>query len=191
MCESNDVAGGAIPSDQELMTRIGAEDRDALGILARRHQARVLAIAYRFLGRWDAAEDVCQETFLRVYRRASTYRPEAQLTTWLYRIVSNLCWDFRRKARRQAIPAESTIVPQAALDSSDSATRRERADRVRNAIAALPDRQRLAVVLHRYEGMSHTEIAEVTGWSSSAVESCIVRAYAKLRADLSGLVGDE
>jgi RNA polymerase sigma-70 factor, ECF subfamily len=174
-------------NDHELMLRVGQGNRAALGVLVQRHQAKVVGLAYRFLGRRDVAEDVAQDVFVRVLRAAATFRPEAQFTTWLYRLATNLCWDRRRQAAREmrlrtAAPGPGIEdPPSAALESLD------RVARVRQAVAELSDRQRLAVILHRYQGLSHKEIAVATGWSESAVESCLVRAYENLRNLLSDI----
>jgi len=173
--------------DEELMQRLRDGDRAALAELMERHQARLLARAYRFLARGDAAEDVAQEAFLRVFRAAPQWRPEARFTTWLYRLTANLWWARRRQAARRQRGVAQVRPPDDAAPSEPDLERRERAARVQAAVAALPDRQRLAVVLHRYQGLSHREIAEVTGWSTSAVESCLVRAYEQLRKALSDM----
>ena len=174
------------PADAQLMARVGRGDMAALGELVRRHQHSVVAFAVRLLGRRDLAEDVAQEAFLHVHRAARRYRPEAQFTTWLYRIVLNLCRDAQRRASRAPEPLTEGAAPP--LDPApDPIEARERAERVRRALAALPERQRVAVTLHRYQGLSHREIADATGWSESAVESLIVRAYATLRKELADL----
>lgn len=173
------------PSDVDLMTRLGAGEIAALGLLAERHQGHVVSLAYRLLGDWHRAEDVAQETFLRVHQAARHYRPQARFTTWLYRIVYNLSIDEQRKAASR--PA-SRAVPQAGVEgasASDAAERTELARLVRQAVSDLPERQRRAVILHRYEGLSHDEITTVTGWSRSAVESLLVRAYENLRKSLA------
>jgi len=168
-------------SDAELMNAVGHGSMAALGEVVRRHQDRVLSVAYRMLGRWDLAEDVAQETFLRVHRAAKRYRPQAKFTTWLYRIVVNLCLDVKRQAKRAPVELTDAAVAAAGQPDNDPLEQRERVRLVRRAVANLPERQRLAVILHRYEGLSHREIAAVTGWSESAVESLLVRAYANLR----------
>lgn len=167
------------------MRRLAAGQRDALAVLVRRHQQRVHQLACRFLGRPDEVDDICQEAFLRVYHAAGDYRPTAAFTTWLYRVVANLCWDHRRRAVRLHDPLPPPDEHPASDDQPTAAERAELSDRVRLAVARLPDRQRLALVLHRYAEMSHREIADATGWSESAVESCLVRAYRQLRTDLS------
>jgi RNA polymerase sigma-70 factor (ECF subfamily) len=173
-------------NDASLMEAIAAGDMDALGELVRRHQASVLSTAYRLLGRWDQAEDVAQEVFLRVHRAAPRYTPSAALTTWLYRIVVNLCQDALRKRRPLVEPPPDLPNGRAARPGAEL-DRAQRAEAVQRAVAGLPERQQIALVLHRYAGLSHAEIAEATGWTASAVESCLVRAYARLRDDLADL----
>ncbi len=175
-------------SDEELMRRLAAGDTAALTPIVQRHQERVIRLAQRFLGRADLAEDVAQDAFVKLYRSAAMYQPEARFTTWLYRLVANLCWDRRRglaraRRREQEHDGAATVPDAATAMEAD-----ERTQRVRAAVAALPDRQRLAVILHRYHELSHKDIATVTGWSVSAVESCLVRAYATLRERLADLM---
>lgn len=158
------------------MAKLAAGDTAALARLVRRHQDRVRVVAYRHTHRWDAADDIAQETFLRVWRAANRYQPSASFTTWLYRVVVNLCLDWSRKPRLASIP--DGVRAKAQHDGAETSAR------VQAAVAALPERQRMAIVLHRFEGMSHQQIAEVTGWSASAVESLVVRAYASLRQTL-------
>jgi RNA polymerase sigma-70 factor (ECF subfamily) len=158
----------------------------ALGDLVRRHQHAAGAFAFRMLGRWDSAEDVVQEAFLHVHRAARRYQPDAKFTTWLYRIVLNLCRDVARRARQAPAQLSEAAEPERA-PAADPLEARERAARVHRAVAALPERQRTAVILHRYQGLSHREVAQATGWSESAVESLIVRAYAALREELADL----
>ena len=166
------------------MTRLAAGDMTALGDLARRHQDKILSLSYRVLGDWHRAEDVAQETFLRVYRAAKRYKPQAKFTTWLYRIVVNLCLDEQRKQGKTAAPLEDADPAVLAESESNAAERKEVVESVRAAVSELPERQRLVVILHRYDGLSHGEITEVTGWTKSAVESLLVRAYANLREKL-------
>ena len=166
------------------MTRLAAGDMVALGDLARRHQDKVLSLSYRVLGDWHRSEDVAQETFLRVYRAAKRYKPQAKFTTWLYRIVVNLCLDERRKQSKTAATLEDADPAVLAESESNAAERKEVVELVKTAVAELPERQRMVVILHRYDGLSHSEISEVTGWTQSAVESLLVRAYANLREKL-------
>lgn len=173
------------PSDSHLMACLARGEVSALDTLARRHQGRILQLAFRTLGRWDVAEDVTQETFLRLYRAAGTYKPQAQFTTWLYRIVVNLCLDEQRRRAKAALPLEAVAPEGLPAAHENPAERKELSELVRTAVQQLPDRQRMALVLHRYDGLSHTEISQVTGWSESAIESLLVRAYASLREKLA------
>jgi len=172
------------PNDAELMARLAAGDTAALGELAERHQDRILSLSYRVLRDWDKAEDVAQEAFLRVYRSARHYQPKALFTTWLYRIVANLCLDEQRRAARTTAPLEEVAPEATAAPQENTAEKKEIAELVKAAIDSLPDRQRMAVILHRYDGLTHEQICEVTGWTASATESLLVRAYANLREKL-------
>jgi len=172
-------------TDEELMLKLGRQDMSALGELVQRHQQRVLGLAFRTLGKWDLAEDVTQEAFLRVHRAAGDYKPKAKFTTWLYRIVVNLCLDERRRQARGGTSLDDVPLEAQTEPEGDVAEKEEIAQLVRTAVHGLPERQRIALVLHRYDGLSHGEIAEVTGWTVSAVESLLVRAYANLRQKLS------
>jgi RNA polymerase sigma-70 factor (ECF subfamily) len=174
-----------LPSDSELMARLGRGDLAALGTLAQRHQSRVLSLSYRLLGDWHRAEDVSQETFLRLRQAAAQYEPKAKFTTWLYRIVHNLSLDQRRKTANDPVSLEALQADTEETAQDSPAEKRELAEAVQKAIGELPERQRRVIILHRYEGLGHEEIGEVTGWSKSAVESLLVRAYENLRRKLA------
>lgn len=176
-------------NENEMMKRLASGDMAALGEIVNRHQDKVLAFAYRFCNDWTKSEDIAQETFLRVYKAAGSYTPQAKFTTWLYRIVVNLCFDEQR--RQSKAPASIEQVGSAIINGSknDYAERKETIEIVKNAVNELPERQRLAVILHRYENLSHDQICEVTDWTKSAVESLLVRAYANLREKL-GKIGN-
>jgi len=172
------------PNDAELMARLAAGDTAALGELAQRHQDRVLSLSYRVMRDWDKAEDIAQEAFLRVYRSAKHYQPKALFTTWLYRIVVNLCLDEQRRNAKTAVPLEEMASEAVAASQENTAEKKELAELVQAAVNSLPDRQRMAVILHRYDGLTHEQICEVTGWTASATESLLARAYANLREKL-------
>jgi RNA polymerase sigma-70 factor (ECF subfamily) len=174
-----------LPSDVELMARLGRGDLAALGTLVERYQNRVLLFSYRLLGDWHRAEDVSQETFLRLRQAAARYEPQAKFTTWLYRIVHNLSLDQQRKTRNDPVSLEAVEADAEEAAPASPVERRELAEAVQAAVGELPERQRRVIILHRYEGLSHEEIAEVTGWSKSAVESLLVRAYENLRKKLA------
>lgn len=173
-----------VADDPELMRRLADGQMAALASLVQRHQQAVRALACRLTGRWDCADDIAQETFLRVYRSAASYRPAAAFSTWLYRIVVNLCLDLAKRRRPVSLVPEN--LPLAEAPSAESElVEQEKVAAVRQQIDALPARQRTVLVLHRFEGMSHAQIAQTTGWSESAVESLLVRAYAALRQGLA------
>ena len=177
--------------DATLMRALGEGETEALGELVHRYQQKALGLAYRMLGRWNLAEDTVQEAFLRVYRSAPRYHPSAQFMTWLYRIVTNLCLDERRREKRAPAPLPEDMTVADPAPHEDPLEVDERAQMVREAVGSLPERQRAVLVLHRYERLSYAEVAEITGWSESAVESLLVRAYAHLRRKLSNLGNNE
>jgi RNA polymerase sigma-70 factor (ECF subfamily) len=184
----------AFPSDEELMRGVARGERDALRILVERHGAFVHRVAARALGNAEEARDAAQDVFVSVFRAAATYRPEARLTTWLYRITVNRCLDEMesRTTRRRLLHAAAAGGdplpathggPSGAVDADPpdrQVERRERLEAVRAAFEALPPRQRMAVVLHRFEGLGYASIAEAMGCSAASVESLLSRAKARL-----------
>ena len=173
--------------DRQLMRSIAQGENSELGLLYMRHKDKVLALAYRILGQWSLAEDVSQEVFLRIRRAAPSYKPDAEFTTWLYRIVVNLCLDEKRRQKRTVIEkSKMTECLKITNEYPDREDKSEKAAAVWRAINKLNKRQRKAVILHKIEGLSHTEISKQTGWSQSSVESLIVRGYRKLRKELLG-----
>ena len=172
-----------IPSDEELMMRAAEGDMDAFEQLVQRHQRAALNIAHRFLGRSSLAEDVAQEAFLKILAGASRYRPTARFRTYLFNVVWHLCVDaFRRKTplALDALPPTAD----AADGPDEAALRGERSDIVRRAVDGLPLRQRMALVLKHFEGMSYEEISEVMDCSPGAVDSLLSRARSALRETL-------
>jgi RNA polymerase sigma-70 factor (ECF subfamily) len=129
------------------------------------------------------ADDISQEAFLRVLRAAPTYKPAASFTTWLYRIVVNLCLDAQRyRGTLQLVREEDQYAATRPVDRR--LVQDEAVHAVQGEVAALPERERIVVVLHRFQGLSHCQIAQATGWTEPAVESLLVRAYARLRERL-------
>lgn len=170
-------------TDGELMRRVQTGDRGAFASLIERHQEYVRKVAFRMVRRWDVADDLAQETFLRVYRAAASYKPTAAFSTWLYQLVLNLCRDwYRSQQLRFHHSLNHEELPDRA--SSPGIEQEELGEAVRQAVSALPERQQEVVILHRYMGLSHRQIAEIVDKSESAVESYLVRAYANLRKAL-------
>jgi len=175
-------------TDEQLMVGIAKGGMDELGELVQRHQDKALSLAYRTLGHWELAEDISQESFIRVYRSARHYRPTAKFTTWFYRIVVNLCLDEKRRAKHSPVALSdfsNQLESHQENNPLDTHMINEKKHLVWKALAKLNKRERMAVVLHRFHGMSHLDVANVTGWSQSAVESLLVRSYQKLRKELA------
>lgn len=175
------------PSDEELMARIADADAVAFERLARRHGERVRALAFRVTRNRADADEVAQEALLRVWVTAPRWRPTAQFRTWLYRVVVNLCLDRQRHA--PFAPLEAAGDP---ADPAPDATVRIAGDEAGRAVAtaldALPDRQRVALVLTYYEGLSNAEAAAVLATSVSSIEALLVRAKRSLRVSLGPLM---
>ena len=174
-------------TDEQLMVAIAQGGMAEFGELVTRHQEKAFALALRTLGQWDLAEDISQEAFLRVYHSAKRYHPKAKFTTWLYRIVVNLCLDEKRRAKHSPIALSdfsNQLESHQENNPLDTHMINEKKHLVWKALAKLNKRERMAVVLHRFHGMSHLDVANVTGWSQSAVESLLVRSYQKLRKEL-------
>lgn len=163
-------------------------DETAFADLFARHRSRVVNTAYRFLGDTDRAQDVAQDVFIRIYTSPSSYRPDAAFSTWLYRVTANACMDDIRKTKRSRSAAtneELESMPDRSASPQDCAESSELARHVSVALRSLPDNQRLALVLQRYEGLSYQQVAEVMGLSVPAVESLLFRAKQALKVKLA------
>ena len=171
--------------DAKLLLAFTRGDEDAFEALYERLYPSVLNVAYRMLGDRDAAEDVAQEVLLKLYTSPRSYKPTARLSTWLYRVTCNACIDEIRKRRKSSFDLDDISISFHELDPQKSAESSELADAVRQAIASLPENQRAAIVLQRYEGLSYQEIAEVLKTSIPAVESLLSRAKESLKSRLS------
>ena len=183
-----------IPSE-ELMARIAKGDEDAFEILVNRHQTSVLNLIYRFIGDRTQAKDLAQEVFIRVWQAAGSYQPKAKFTTWIYRITANLCLNELKSSRRRRLfqflrfgEGQGNTIEEVLVDASpspeDLLLSRERSRQISDALQSLPDNQRMALVLKRYDDLSYQEIAKVIGCSVSAVESLLVRAKRSLQEKL-------
>lgn len=176
--------------DAELVERVARDDASAVRQLVARKLPRLLALASRMLGDRMEAEDVAQETFVRVWKQAPQWREgEARFDTWLHRVAMNLCYD-RLRARRETPDdtAADTLAdgaqdapsgPEAALEAHQHGMR------VHSALAALPPRQRDALVLTYYQELSNAEAAHLMGLTVDALESLLVRARRGMRTQLA------
>lgn len=180
--------------DHALMERIGGGDHAAFRILVERHQNAVIGTVAKMLGNPSEAEDISQQVFLRIWRNARRYRPDAKFTTYLFTITRNLVFnETRRRGRKKEVSSDEREENSHFLigDSPDrqpdaELLQAELQQAVDAAIAALPDAQRMAVVLRRYEQLSYEEIADVLKLSVSAVKSLLFRARTTLRESLGG-----
>lgn len=171
--------------DSALMLRVGAGDQRAFAALMDRHLVRTVRLAARLLGSEAQADDVAQEAFVRVWRHAPTWQDSvsrgARFTTWLYKIVSNLVIDEKRKRVNVAIDDIAEPLDEAAPNGERVLIDSQRAVEVRKALGQLPDRQREAFVLCFYEEYSNRDAAAALDVSVKALESLLVRARRTLR----------
>jgi RNA polymerase sigma-70 factor (ECF subfamily) len=171
-------------SDEDLMARVAQGEQTAFRALAARHAAAAIGLARRVTGSHADAEEIVQEALLRVWIHAPRWRPLASFRTWFYRVVLNLCLN-RRRRHAPDLPFEAAGDPaDPAPDPSARIEQDETDRRVAAAIAALPERQRAAIVLTYYQGCSNAETAHVLDTSVSAVETLLVRAKRGLRESL-------
>ena len=181
---------GADDSDEALLSRIADGDRDAARLLMQRCLPRVCGIAQRMLGDPAEAEDVSQETFIRVWKAAGRFESgRAQVTTWISRIAINLCYDRLRK-RREVLMDELPERADQAPDQETRLTRRESGNRVVDAVNQLPERQRMAMELVHFQEMSNIAAAEMMAVSVEALESLLARGRRKLKALWIDQAGD-
>ena len=187
-------AVAALDYDAELMLRVKEGDGASFGVLLEKHRSSVVHFLYRMVQNSAVAEELAQEVFLRVYRSRATYEPTAKFTTWLFRIATHLALnalrDNRNERLQDPIGDESPEMPARQVsDSRPSVEQRmvhqAKLAEVRRAISALPDKQRAAVLMHKYEEMEYSQIARVLNCSESAVKSLLFRAYETLRARLA------
>lgn len=189
----------AIDRDLELMLGVRRGDASSFEELLHRYRGPLVGYFSRMLRDPAMAEDLAQETFMRVYQSRERYEPEAKFTTWLYRIATNLALNALRD-RKETAPREQnghdgeTTEPQTSkvADTNPTAEQElmetERQEIIRQAVESLPERQRAAVILHKYQDVDYRQIAKVLGVSESAVKSMLFRAYETLRRKLAPLL---
>jgi RNA polymerase sigma-70 factor (ECF subfamily) len=182
-------ATGAEPSDAALLALYAGGDQAAARMLTARHAPRVFALARRMLADVPEAEDVTQETMLRLWKIAPDWQADrATLSTWLYRVASNLCIDrLRRRGRPGRVLAGNALpeIPDETPGPERRLLARDQAAALAQALDTLPDRQRLAIVLRHFEDRSNPEIAAILDASVEAVESLLARARRDLAARLA------
>jgi RNA polymerase sigma-70 factor (ECF subfamily) len=188
------IAGGL--SDADVMLRVKAGDESAFQYLVEKYRRPMVNFMYRMAHNAATAEDLAQEVFLRVYRSREGYEASAKFTTWLYRIATNLAVNHARDTRNERPermvsldePDDATgltpDVPDGSLTAEEVILRRERLAAIRQRVHALPERQRMAVVMHKYQHLDYRQIGEVLKLSESATKSLLFRAYETLRQQL-------
>ena len=187
-------------TDADIMLRVKAGDDSAFDYLVQKYRRPIISFMYRMAHNTAAAEDLAQEVFLRVYRSRASYEPSAKFTTWLYRIATNLGVNHARDTRHER-PENVTNLDEADNETGqtpdladktpsveEEILRRERLTAIKQKVEALPERQKLAVLMHKYQGMDYRQIAEVLKLSESATKSLLFRAYETLREQLKEFV---
>jgi RNA polymerase sigma-70 factor (ECF subfamily) len=187
-------------SDAEVMLRVGADDDAAYEYLVHKFHRAMIAFMYRMCRNQALAEELAQEVFLRVYRSRKSYAAEAKFTTWLYRIATNLAVNHARDTKHEraaqnvyldAPDEETGTTPEVADDEptvEQRLLREERMAAIRKHVMVLPERQRTAVLMHKYQGLDYRQIGEVLKLSESATKSLLFRAYQTLRDKLKEFV---
>lgn len=180
--------------DAQYMLQIQKGRTGLLDVLVERHRRPLTGYLYRMVQVEAVAEDLAQETFLRVYRARRRYMPTAKFTSWLYRIAANLALNWLRDHRAERwgehLESETLKVHRVADERPGIEQRLIRAaerNEIRNAILSLPPRQRSAIVLHKYHGMPHAQIASAMGTTETAIRSLMFRGYRALRQRLAHL----
>lgn len=190
----SDKQARIIDPDNALMKRVAKGDDEAFRLLFERHHRLAYSVIFRQLGVASIAEDLVQEAFLRVYRAAPKYEPTAKFSTWLYTVVTNLCLNYKRDMARDKLRLLSgrsdddanALENMAATEPDEQPLdQQERAQRVQEAIAELPENQRMALILSRYEDKSYEEIAEIMGTTVAAIKSLNSRARETLKEKLA------
>jgi len=195
-----ELAASGGTNDAEVMLRVKAGDETAFAYLVQKYRRPMVSFMYRMSHNAAAAEDLAQEVFLRVYRSRESYEASAKFTTWLYRIATNLAVNHARDTRHERPenmvsldePDEETgltvDVPDGSATAEETIMKRERMAAIRQRVQALPERQRTAVIMHKYQQMDYRQIADVLKLSESATKSLLFRAYETLRGQLKEFV---
>jgi RNA polymerase sigma-70 factor (ECF subfamily) len=190
-------------TDVQLMLDVKAGDEQSFALLLHRYRTPLVNFLYRMVRNREQAEDLAQEVFIRVYRARADYVPSAKFTTWLFRIATNLALNSVRDTRHQRM--EVSLDAPVTVDAQDGDERpldvaeknpnieehlvqEAQRDMIRHAIDKLPEKQRAAVLLHKYQDLDYGEISKILQCSESALKSLLFRAYESLRVELAPLV---
>jgi len=193
-------SAASTPNDADIMLRVKAGDESAFDFLVQKFRRQLIGFMYRMTHSQPIAEELAQEVFLRVYRSRESYSAEAKFTTWMYRIATNLALNHLRDTKTERIEVSVSLdepddetgrtpdVADHGLTAEQDLLRRERLAAIRKEVEALPERQRMAVLMHKYQGMDYKEISKVLKLSESATKSLLFRAYETLRETLKQFV---
>ena len=185
----------AMDFDVELMLRVKDGDEESFGLLLDKHRNSLVYFLYRMVQDQAVAEELAQEVFLRIYRSRASYEPTAKFTTWLFRIATHVALNALRdgkndrkqerldQERDDEMPARQLADKNPSVEQS--MVYQARLQEIRKAIATLPEKQRAAVLMHKYEEMDYSQIAKALESSESAVKSLLFRAYETLRGKLA------
>jgi RNA polymerase sigma-70 factor, ECF subfamily len=183
-------------SDAEVMLRVAQGDDAAFDYLVEKYRRPIISFMYRTTHNQGTAEELAQEVFLRVYRSRESYEASAKFTTWLYRIATNLAVNNARDTKHERAENQVSIdepdeesgttmdIADTRMTVEQQILRNERLAAIRKVVEALPERQRMAVLMHKYQNMDYKEIAAVLKLSESATKSLLFRAYESLRESL-------
>ncbi len=186
--------------DAQVMLRVRDGDDAAFNYLVQRYRRPMISFMFRMVHNAAIAEELSQEVFLRVYRSRASYAADAKFTTWLYRIATNLAVNHARDNKHERPEEKSSLdeadeetglsmdVADGRLNIEQEILRRERLRAIRKHVEALPERQRMAVMMHKYQELDYRQIAEVLHLSESATKSLLFRAYETLRESLKDFV---
>src|SRR5450432_615929 len=188
-------------SDVQLMLDVKAGDDESFNLLLQKYRTPLVNFLFRMVREKATAEDLAQEVFLRVYRARQQYAPSAKFTTWMFRIATNLALNSVRdnRHRQMEISMDQTVdagddeqrpmeVPDCTPTIEQDLVARSRSEMILRAVHALPEKQRAAVLLHKYQELDYGEIARILECSESALKSLLFRAYETLRVELAPLV---
>ncbi len=187
-------AVAALERDAELMLRVREGDETSFALLLARHRGPVVHFLYRMVQNQPVSEELAQEVFLRVYQSRATYEPTAKFTTWLFRIATHLAlnWirDGKHEKRQESLDQDLLEGVERQVVDRGRTIEQEllyevKLQEVRKAIEALPEKQRAAVLMHKYQELEYSQIARALACSESAVKSLLFRAYETLRARLA------
>jgi RNA polymerase sigma-70 factor (ECF subfamily) len=182
-------------ADSDLVARSAGGDAAAFQALVERHRSMVYRVAYQFAGNHHDAEDIAQEVFIKVYRSLDRFRQDAQMTSWLYRIVMNACIDHRRRQRPAAVAAfgdeaEQRMLntPEETPDPEDRAYAGELGEVLESEIARLPQGQRMVFIMRHHHGLKLSEIADALGLAEGTVKRQLHAAIHRLRGRLRAML---